>query len=93
MATIFVQKAPAATIATLAQAMLRLFNMPSHPVHVIGTRHGEKLFRETLLSREEMACSVDQGRYFRIPPDMRNVDAMRSMPERGERRCLSQRRP
>ncbi|ODV40659.1 UDP-glucose 4-epimerase [Cupriavidus sp. UYMMa02A] len=81
---IFVQKAPAATIATLAQAMLRLFNMPSHPVHVIGTRHGEKLF-ETLLSREEMACSVDQGRYFRIPPDMRNLNYEKYV-EQGERR-------
>ncbi|CAG9177280.1 UDP-glucose 4-epimerase [Cupriavidus laharis] len=81
---IFVQKAPAATIAILAQAMLRLFSRPSHPIQVIGTRHGEKLF-ETLLSREEMACSVDQGHYFRIPPDMRNLNYEKYV-EQGERR-------
>jgi len=81
---IFVQKAPAATIAILAQAILRLFDKPAHPIHVIGTRHGEKLY-ETLLSREEMACSEDQGRYFRIPPDMRNLNYEKYV-EQGERR-------
>jgi UDP-N-acetylglucosamine 4,6-dehydratase len=70
---IFVQKAPAASIQTLARAMLKLFKKPDHPVHVIGTRHGEKVY-ETLLSREEMACAEDLGRYFRIPPDLRDLN-------------------
>ncbi|MCS6765708.1 MAG: polysaccharide biosynthesis protein [Candidatus Protistobacter heckmanni] len=70
---IFVQKAPAATIDTLARAMTDLFSKPDHPVHVIGTRHGEKVY-ETLLSREEMACAEDLGDYYRVPPDMRDLN-------------------
>lgn len=70
---IFVQKAPAATIDTLAWAMTGLFSKPDHPVHVIGTRHGEKVY-ETLLSREEMACAEDLGDYYRVPPDMRDLN-------------------
>jgi len=70
---IFVQKAPAATIETLARAVTRLLSRPEHPIHVIGTRHGEKLY-EALLSREEMACAVDMGDYFRIPADGRDLN-------------------
>ncbi|MBU1215101.1 MAG: polysaccharide biosynthesis protein [Gammaproteobacteria bacterium] len=70
---IFVQKAPAATIETLVASMLSLFNKPGHEVRVIGTRHGEKLY-ETLLSREEMAAAEDLGGYFRIPPDLRDLN-------------------
>ena len=70
---IFVQKAPAATIATLADAMRTVLRRPDHPVQTIGTRHGEKLF-EVLLSREEMAVAQDLGRYFRIPPDSRDLN-------------------
>jgi UDP-N-acetylglucosamine 4,6-dehydratase len=70
---IFVQKAPAATIGVLAQAMCNLLGVPDHPIQVIGTRHGEKLY-ETLLSREEMANAVDMGDYFRIPPDLRDLN-------------------
>jgi UDP-N-acetylglucosamine 4,6-dehydratase len=70
---IFVQKSPAATIATLTEALINLFGTPEHKVQVIGTRHGEKLF-EVLLSREEMAASEDLGRYFRIPPDLRDLN-------------------
>lgn len=70
---IFVQKAPAATIETLAQAVLGLMGRPEHPIHVIGTRHGEKLY-EALLSREEMACAKDMGDYFRIPSDGRDLN-------------------
>lgn len=70
---IFVQKAPAATIATLADAMRKVLRRPDHPVQTIGTRHGEKLF-EVLLSREEMAVAQDLGRYFRIPPDSRDLN-------------------
>lgn len=70
---IFVQKAPAATIETLARAVIGLMGRPDHPVQVIGTRHGEKLY-EALLSREEMACAEDMGHYFRIPADGRDLN-------------------
>lgn len=70
---IFVQKAPAATINVLAEALTSLLGSPEHPVHVIGTRHGEKLF-EVLLSREEMAAAEDLGDYYRIPPDLRDLN-------------------
>ncbi len=70
---IFVQKAPAATIGTLAEAVRKVLRRPEHAVQTIGTRHGEKLF-EVLLSREEMAVAQDLGRYFRIPPDSRDLN-------------------
>jgi UDP-N-acetylglucosamine 4,6-dehydratase/5-epimerase len=70
---IFVQKSPAATIATLAQALTNLMGVPNHEVGVIGTRHGEKLF-EALLSREEMVVAQDLGCYFRLPPDLRDLN-------------------
>ena len=70
---IFVQKAPAATVQVLAQAVLGLMGRPDHPVQTIGTRHGEKLY-EALLSREEMACAQDMGDYFRIPADGRDLN-------------------
>lgn len=69
----FVQKAPAATIETLANAVCDLAGFPCHPIQVIGTRHGEKLY-ETLLSREEMACAEDLGSYYCIPPDTRDLN-------------------
>ncbi|MBO1017731.1 polysaccharide biosynthesis protein [Achromobacter sp. SD115] len=70
---IFVQKAPAATIETLAEALLAILKKPEHPINVIGTRHGEKLY-ETLLSREEMAAAEDLGGYYRVPPDLRDLN-------------------
>jgi UDP-N-acetylglucosamine 4,6-dehydratase/5-epimerase len=70
---LFVQKAPAATIETLARALTDLVGQPDHPINVIGTRHGEKLF-EALLSREEMACAEDLGGYYRVPPDLRDLN-------------------
>jgi UDP-N-acetylglucosamine 4,6-dehydratase/5-epimerase len=70
---IFVQKAPAATIRTLAEAMCKLLGVPDHAINEIGTRHGEKLF-EVLLSREEMAAAEDLGDYFRVPPDLRDLN-------------------
>ncbi|MFZ2491337.1 MAG: polysaccharide biosynthesis protein [Thermoanaerobaculia bacterium] len=70
---IFVQKAPASTIGTLADAVKKLFGMPEHPVKVIGTRHGEKLY-ETLLTREERAKADDMGDYFRVPADNRDLN-------------------
>jgi UDP-N-acetylglucosamine 4,6-dehydratase/5-epimerase len=69
---LFVQKSPAATIETLAKALLRLF-AADNPIRVIGTRHGEK-GHETLLTREEMLRAVDHGNYFRIPADNRNLN-------------------
>jgi UDP-glucose 4-epimerase len=68
----FVQKAPAATIDTLAQALVRVFNSGS-PVRIIGTRHGEKLY-ETLLTREEIAEAEDMGDYYRVPADSRDLN-------------------
>jgi UDP-N-acetylglucosamine 4,6-dehydratase len=70
---IFVQKAPAATLRTVADALLLVLGKPDHRIEIIGTRHGEKQF-ETLLSREEMAAAEDLGRYFRIPPDLRDLN-------------------
>ena len=70
---IFVQKAPAATLETLTQALVGLLGVPNHEMRVIGTRHGEKLF-EALLSREEMVAAQDLGGYFRVPPDLRDLN-------------------
>jgi UDP-N-acetylglucosamine 4,6-dehydratase/5-epimerase len=70
---IFVQKAPASTVETLARAVGDVMQKPDHPIEEIGTRHGEKLF-EALLSREEMACAEDQGVYYRVPPDARDLN-------------------
>jgi len=81
---IFVQKAPAATLEILTRAILSLMDKPKHPVHVMGTRHGEKLY-EALLSREEMACAEDMGDYFRIPPDGRDLNYAKFV-EEGEQR-------
>ncbi|EJM19366.1 putative nucleoside-diphosphate sugar epimerase [Pseudomonas sp. GM21] len=69
---IFVQKAPASTVADLAQALKELFS-GDNAIKVIGTRHGEKLY-ESLISREEMAKAEDMGRYYRIPADNRDLN-------------------
>jgi UDP-N-acetylglucosamine 4,6-dehydratase len=69
---IFVQKAPASTVADLAQALKEIFSK-SGPVRIIGTRHGEKLY-ESLISREEMAKAKDMGGYYRIPADNRDLN-------------------
>lgn len=69
---LFVQKAPAATLSTLAQALKELYQTDT-PVRIIGTRHGEKLF-ETLVTREEMAKAEDMGNYYRIPCDTRDLN-------------------
>lgn len=81
---IFVQKAPAATVKILAQAILELMEKPEHSVSEIGTRHGEKLY-EALLGREEMACAEDLGTYYRVPPDGRDLNYAKFVDE-GERR-------
>src|SRR5690554_6701136 len=81
---LFVQKAPAATIDTLARALTSLLGKPDYPIQVIGTRHGEKLY-EALLSREEMACAEDMGDYYRVPPDLRDLNYAKYV-EQGEPR-------
>ena len=77
---IFVQKAPAATIETLANSLIELSANASYPVEIIGTRHGEKLY-ETLLSKEEMATAEDLGEYFRVIPDLRTLNYKRFFDE------------
>ncbi|HCF3549624.1 MULTISPECIES: polysaccharide biosynthesis protein [Pseudomonas] len=79
---LFVQKAPAATIEVLAHALTQLLGKSGYPINVIGTRHGEKLY-EALLSREEMACAEDMGDYYRIPPDLRDLNYSKFV-EQGE---------
>ena len=69
---LFVQKAPAATLDVLAQALKGLYNADTE-VRTIGTRHGEKLY-ETLVTREEMAKAIDMGEYYRIPCDTRDLN-------------------
>ena len=69
---VFVQKAPASTVADLAQALKELFKKDTL-VSVIGTRHGEKLY-ESLISREEMTRAEDRGGYYRIPADNRDLN-------------------
>lgn len=70
---IFVQKAPAATIEILVEALLQITGRKDHIVEIIGTRHGEKLF-EVLCSREEMFVAQNQNNYFRIPSDNRDLN-------------------
>lgn len=69
---VFIQKAPAATIETLARALKKLFKSDNE-IRIIGTRHGEKLY-ETLLTREEMTRAKDMGNYYRIPADIRDLN-------------------
>jgi UDP-glucose 4-epimerase len=68
----FVQKAPAATIADLAQALKELYKSDVE-IKIIGTRHGEKLY-ETLVNKEEMVKAEDHGEYYRIPADNRDLN-------------------
>lgn len=70
---IFVQKSPAATIATLVSALKDLLKLQDHPINIIGTRHGEKLY-ETLLSREEMVMAKSLPGYYSVPPDLRDLN-------------------
>ena len=75
---LFVQKAPAATLSTLAEALKQIYAKvnPKYgetEVRVIGTRHGEKLY-ETLVTREEMSKAIDMGNYYRIPCDTRDLN-------------------
>jgi len=69
---LFVRKAPASTVETLARAVASLLGSDDPDIRVIGSRHGEKL-HETLLSREEMVKAEDEGGYFRVPLDARSL--------------------
>jgi len=69
----FVQKSPATDIATLAEAILDVLEQEEYEIKVIGTRHGEKLY-ESLLSREEMSAADDLGDFYRVPPDLRDLN-------------------
>ncbi len=84
---IFVQKSPASTIETLARALTDILGAKDSKIDVIGTRHGEKLF-EVLLSREEMVAAQDLGGYFRVPPDLRDLNYGKFV-EQGEPRISS----
>ncbi|MCL1854724.1 MAG: polysaccharide biosynthesis protein [Clostridia bacterium] len=70
---LFVQKTSACTMDTLVKAVCQLFGVPDHPIHVIGSRHGEKLY-ETLLTREERIRGTDQGDYFSITAETRDLN-------------------
>jgi UDP-N-acetylglucosamine 4,6-dehydratase/5-epimerase len=85
---IFVQKAPAATLAVLTKALAEVLGRPGHPVSKIGTRHGEKLY-ESLLSREEFAAARDLGDYYLVPPDGRDLNYAKFVEEGEERITLS----
>ena len=69
---LFVQKAPAATIEILAQAVKEIFHA-DNDIQVIGARHGEKMY-ETLLTNEECAKAVDMGNFYRVPADNRGLN-------------------
>jgi UDP-N-acetylglucosamine 4,6-dehydratase len=70
---IFVQKAPSVTIENLAKSVAKILGKPSHPIEIIGTRHGEKLF-ESLLSREEFCIAKEYDQFFCVTPDLRDLN-------------------
>ena len=70
---IFVQKAPAVSLEILIKSLTNIMGKPNHKIEIIGTRHGEKLY-ESLLSREEMSAAVDLKNYYKISPDLRDLN-------------------
>src|SRR5699024_3955164 len=70
---ILVQKAPACTIQTQAEAVCELFNADKSAIKIIGIRHGEKMY-ETLLTNEECAHAIDMGNFYRVPCDKRGLN-------------------
>ena len=70
---IFVQRTPACSIEILAKSILKIFKIPQNRMKIIGTRHGEKLY-ESLVSREEMVVAKRYSNYYKIPPDLRNLN-------------------
>jgi len=81
---IFVQKSPATDIKTLVNALKRLLEVYHHPINIIGTRHGEKLF-ESLLSREEMVRAKETNNYYCITPDTRDLNYKKFI-DKGEKK-------
>lgn len=84
----FVQKAPAATVLTLAEALKKIFNA-SNDIRILGTRHGEKK-HEALLSREDFAKAEDMGNYYRVPADTRDLNYAKFFVEGEERFSLEE---
>lgn len=80
---LFVQKAPAATIETLAEAIRQIFDY-HEPIHIIGARHGEKMY-ETLCTSEEMVKAEDMGEFYRIPADFRDLNYDQAIADFGHR--------
>ncbi len=80
---LFVQKAPAATILTLATALKELFNADNE-IQVIGSRHGEKMY-ETLCGKEEMSKADDLGEFYRVPADLRDLNYTKYLQSDGPR--------
>ncbi len=80
---LFVQKAPAATIETLAQAVKEIFDYDG-PINIIGARHGEKMY-ETLCTSEEMVKAEDMGNFYRVPADFRDLNYDRAIADYGHR--------
>ncbi len=81
---IFVQKSPAADIKTLVDSIKKILGVPHHPLNIIGTRHGEKLF-EVLLSREEMVRAKENKNYYCILPDTRDLNYKKFI-DKGEKK-------
>ena len=83
---ILVQKAPACTIQTQAEAVCELFGGKKEDIKVIGIRHGEKMY-ETLLTNEECAKAVDMGDFYRVPADNRSLNYDKYFTEGDQKRC------
>ena len=83
---ILVQKAPACTIQTQAEAVCELFGGKKEDIKVIGIRHGEKMY-ETLLTNEECAKAEDMGDFYRVPADNRSLNYDKYFTEGDEKRC------
>ena len=84
---ILVQKAPACTIQTQAEAVCELFGGKKEDIKVIGIRHGEKMY-ETLLTKEEAAKAVDMGNFYRVPADNRDLNYDKFFKEGDTKRAL-----
>ena len=83
---ILVQKAPACTIQTQAEAVCELFGGKKEDIKVIGIRHGEKMY-ETLLTNEECAKAEDMGDFYRVPADNRSLNYDQFFTEGDAKRC------
>ena len=84
---IFVQKAPACSIQTQAEAVCEIFGGKKEDIKVIGIRHGEKLY-ETLLTNEECAKAIDEGNFYRVPADNRDLNYDKYFTEGNEKRNI-----